>query len=179
MTRLSFARFVLISNINFLLLGFADHITPHQTLKRNSRSPFNSSVKQPSTSLWPVGTLVSLLSTSKPVLSSTMTPSTAILQNQYETITCGNGLIPVHGIPSCWIWPSLIQYHSRIAYGGTVLFRQNQLRRLFVTGCRVLNTNPRANAYFIAFIIGEHAVLENRFIHLAFYTKLTSSSRLF
>ena len=66
-----------------------------------------------------------------------------------------------------------------LAYSGTVLFRQNQLRRPFVNSCRVLNTNPHANAYFIAFIIGEHAGLENWFIHFAFYTKLTSSSRLF
>ena len=45
------------------------------------------------------------------------------------------------------------------------------LRRPFVTSCRVLNANPRTNAYFIAFIIGEHTVLTNWFIHLAIHTK--------
>ena len=33
--------------------------------------------------------------------------------------------------------------------------------------------NPRTNAYFIAFVIGEHAVLKNWLIHLAIYTKTT------
>ena len=46
-----------------------------------------------------------------------------------------------------------------------------KLRCLFVTSCHVLNANPDANAYFIAFVIGEHAVLENWFVHLAIYTK--------
>ena len=43
--------------------------------------------------------------------------------------------------------------------------------RLFVTSCRVLIRNPRPNAHFIAFVIGEHAILENWFIHLAVYLK--------
>ena len=45
------------------------------------------------------------------------------------------------------------------------------LRRPFVISFRVLNANPRTNAYFIAFIIGEHTVLTNWFIHLAIHTK--------
>ena len=48
---------------------------------------------------------------------------------------------------------------------------ESELRRPFVTSCRVRNANPRTNAYFIAFVIGEHAVLKNWFIHLAIYTK--------
>ena len=47
----------------------------------------------------------------------------------------------------------------------------NQLRRPFVTSCRVLNANPRTNAYFRAFVIGEHAVLKNWLIHLVIHTK--------
>ena len=45
--------------------------------------------------------------------------------------------------------------------------------------CRVLNANPRPNAHFRAFVIGEHAVLENWFIHLVIYSKLISATRLF
>ena len=48
---------------------------------------------------------------------------------------------------------------------------ESELRRPFVTSCRVRNASPRTNAYFIAFVIGEHAVLKNWFIHLAIYTK--------
>ena len=48
---------------------------------------------------------------------------------------------------------------------------ESELRRPFVTSCRVRNANPHTNAYFIAFVIGEHAVLKNWFIHLAIYTK--------
>ena len=48
---------------------------------------------------------------------------------------------------------------------------ESELRRPVVTSCRVRNANPRTNAYFIAFVIGEHAVLKNWFIHLAIYTK--------
>ena len=40
-----------------------------------------------------------------------------------------------------------------------------------MTSCRVLDANPRSNAYFRVFIIGEHAVLKNWFIHLTIYTK--------
>ena len=47
----------------------------------------------------------------------------------------------------------------------------NQLRRPFVTSCRVLNANPRTNAYFRTFVIGEHAVLKNWLIHLVIHTK--------
>ena len=53
-----------------------------------------------------------------------------------------------------------------------IVIRWNQLRRPFVTSCPVLNANPSTNAYFIAFVIGEHAVLKNWFIHLAIYTKI-------
>ena len=48
---------------------------------------------------------------------------------------------------------------------------ESQLRRPFVTSSRVRNANPHTNAYFIAFVISEHAVLKNWFIHLAIYTK--------
>ena len=48
---------------------------------------------------------------------------------------------------------------------------KSELRRPSATSCRVRNANPRTNAYFIAFVIGEHAVLQNWFIHLAVYTK--------
>ena len=52
-----------------------------------------------------------------------------------------------------------------------IVIHYNQLRSPFVTSGCVLNANPRVNAYFIAFVIAEHAVLENWFIHLAIYTK--------
>ena len=42
----------------------------------------------------------------------------------------------------------------------------------FVISCRVLNANPRTNDYFVAFVIGERAVLENWFIHLATLTNI-------
>ena len=40
-------------------------------------------------------------------------------------------------------------------------------------------TNPRTNAYFRAFVIGEHAVLKNWLIHLAIHTKANNATRLF
>ena len=52
-----------------------------------------------------------------------------------------------------------------------IVIRENQLRRPFVTSCRVLNANPRSNAHFIAFDIGAHAFLENWFLHLAIYSQ--------
>ena len=41
----------------------------------------------------------------------------------------------------------------------------------FVTSFHVLNENLRTNTYFIAFVIGEHDVLKNWFIHLSIYTE--------
>ena len=41
----------------------------------------------------------------------------------------------------------------------------------FVTSFHVLNENLCTNTYFIAFVIGEHDVLKNWFIHLSIYTE--------
>ena len=59
-----------------------------------------------------------------------------------------------------------------------IVIRQNQLRRPFVTSDRVLNANPRPNAHFTAFDIGEHTFLENWFIHLAIFSRSNKFSSL-
>ena len=48
---------------------------------------------------------------------------------------------------------------------------QNQPRHPFVINCRVLNTKPSMNSYFIVFIIDKCAVLRNFSIHFAFLKK--------
>ena len=63
------------------------------------------------------------------------------------------------GICSKYIYPQCVYYLVELA-------KSPICNQLSPSGCKL---NPSTNAYFIAFIIGEHAVLENWFIHIHIY----------